>query len=60
MEDQEGRFPRVRALHDYTALSDHELSFRTGDLLTVYDIRNEDWWAGEEGGDLEGRLKQGS
>eukprot|EP00043_Microstomoeca_roanoka_P012116 m.116281 g.116281 ORF g.116281 m.116281 type:complete len:209 (-) comp15396_c0_seq3:324-950(-) len=40
-------FPKVRALYDYTARSEHELSFNKGDVLTVHEIRDDDWWEGE-------------
>eukprot|EP00051_Salpingoeca_urceolata_P001657 m.42814 g.42814 ORF g.42814 m.42814 type:complete len:273 (-) comp11584_c0_seq1:16-834(-) len=39
-------FPQVRALHDYDARSEKELSFKAGDLLTVTDINGDDWWEG--------------
>ncbi|EGD77849.1 hypothetical protein PTSG_09482 [Salpingoeca rosetta] len=40
-------FPKVRALHDYTGRSEMELSFKKGDVITVLEIRDGDWWEGE-------------
>eukprot|EP00047_Mylnosiga_fluctuans_P016864 m.56987 g.56987 ORF g.56987 m.56987 type:complete len:242 (-) comp6805_c0_seq1:349-1074(-) len=39
--------PRVRALHDYQARSDTELSFRRGDVLTIMDIIDDHWMRGQ-------------
>lgn len=36
----------VTAHHDYEAQQDDELSFQTGDLITVTDHSNADWWMG--------------
>jgi hypothetical protein len=36
----------VTAHHDYEAQQDDELSFQTGDLITVTDQSNADWWMG--------------
>eukprot|EP01087_Luapelamoeba_hula_P000288 TRINITY_DN1019_c0_g1_i1.p1 TRINITY_DN1019_c0_g1~~TRINITY_DN1019_c0_g1_i1.p1 ORF type:complete len:586 (+),score=136.51 TRINITY_DN1019_c0_g1_i1:1155-2912(+) len=38
---------RVRALYDYTAITDAELSFKEGDLITLLEKTDEFWWDGE-------------
>ncbi|KAI8330842.1 hypothetical protein BC941DRAFT_439707 [Chlamydoabsidia padenii] len=37
---------KVTAHHDYEAQQDDELSFQAGDLITVTDHSNADWWMG--------------
>lgn len=42
-----GSVVQVRAMHDYPAQSEHELSFRQGDTITVLNKPFEAWWEGE-------------
>lgn len=45
-DSEEGRaYPKVRALHDYTARTPNELSFKKGDLITVYDFVDDTWYS---------------
>ena len=43
---------KARALFDYTAQSDHELSFRAGDVITIIEKDDSGWWHGELSGKL--------
>ena len=36
----------VRALYDYTAQGDEELTFREGDVLVVLEKEDDNWWLG--------------
>lgn len=36
----------VRAIYDYTAENDEQLSFKVGDLITVLEEREGGWWKG--------------
>lgn len=36
----------VRALYDYSAATDDELTFQIGDVITDVDDSQEDWWVG--------------
>ncbi|KAI9207023.1 uncharacterized protein BJ171DRAFT_495457 [Polychytrium aggregatum] len=38
---------KVRALYDYAAAATGELTFKTGDVITVTDTSEKDWWSGE-------------
>lgn len=37
-------YPKARGLYDYTATCDTELSFKTGDILTITEQDNSGWW----------------
>lgn len=39
-----------RALYDYDAQSDLELSFKEGDLITILEKDDSGWWHGELNG----------
>eukprot|EP00050_Salpingoeca_kvevrii_P008216 m.301530 g.301530 ORF g.301530 m.301530 type:complete len:236 (+) comp14818_c0_seq1:89-796(+) len=49
MAERDDGYPRVRALFDYRARSQTELSFNAGDLLTVTEIHDDTWWEGTIG-----------
>ncbi|RWS17284.1 SH3 domain containing protein 5-like protein [Dinothrombium tinctorium] len=40
----------VRAVYDYTATSDEEISFQTGDLIKILERSDDGWWLGEKDG----------
>lgn len=42
-----GTVVHVRAMHDYPAQTEHELSFRQGDVIKVIQQPFEAWWEGE-------------
>ena len=37
---------RVRALYDYDAQGEEELTFKEGDIITVLVKEDENWWLG--------------
>jgi myosin-1 len=44
------KVPQCKALYDYVAAGDNELSFRAGDLITIIQRDPVGWWEGELNG----------
>jgi len=44
---EEIELPKVRALFDYTSSTEHELSFKANDIITVLQKDDSGWWQGE-------------
>ncbi|KAJ3219375.1 Rho GTPase-activating protein 15 [Dinochytrium kinnereticum] len=40
----------ARALWEYTAIEDNELSFKAGDIIEIIELCNDDWYEGRLGG----------
>jgi hypothetical protein len=47
-----------RALYDYDAQSDLELSFKENDLISILEKDDSGWWHGELNGMVRGRKKR--
>jgi len=41
--------PQAKALYDFEAENEDELAFKEGEIITVIDKSNNDWWEGEIG-----------
>ena len=55
VEDKEPVQARVRALYDYTAEEESDLSFKAGDIINVAGKDPDGWWLGEKDG-VEGLI----
>ena len=46
----DGRVVKAKALYAYTGTSADELPFAEGDVLSIVDRTESDWWKAEQGG----------
>jgi myosin-1 len=44
------KVPQCKALYDYAAAGDNELSFRAGEIITIIQRDPVGWWEGELNG----------